>query len=184
MKLLMSNTLLKILPLIAAGILLSACASHEIVISSDEVASVAKATQIKTSTTDQSVTYIGPEIFTVGADNTSEQFWLVATKNSHGHVSYRAVGKLIYLNGMREYQSAQIVNGATVPFKSLNRMAGPCGSMGCEFGEEVSIELSEEFLVQKKKTGFEINVSSKKGVTNTLFYSISYLTGYMSVLGK
>ncbi len=184
MKLLMSNTLLKILPLIAAGILLSACASHEIVISSDEVASVAKATQIKTSTTDQSVTYIGPEIFTVGADNTSLQFWLVATKNSHGHVTYRAVGKLVYLNGMREYQSAQIVNGATVPFKSINRMAGPCGSMGCEFGEEVSIELSEDFLVQKKKTGFEINVSSKKGVTNTLFYSISYLTGYMSVLGK
>ena len=180
----MPIALLKILSLIAAGILLFSCASHEIVISSDEVASVAKATQIKTSTTDQSVTYIGPEIFTIGDNNTSEQFGLVATKNSYGHVTYRAFAKLIYLNGMREYQSAQIVDGATVPLKSINRTPGPCNAMGCEFGEEISIELSEDFLIQKKNVGFKININSKKGITNTLFFSISYLTGYMSVLGK
>ena len=168
---------LVLLTSIALG--LSACANNDKKISSWEVNDVYQSTTITPNPATGGKTYLGPSINTMDEANTYEMFNLRTAESQQGMKNYELQVHLTYFNQVRDYNSASLINGSVGNFKVISKEAGLCESRGCMFKELLSIKVTDAFLKQNMKNGFELKVGSKAGVTTVVYIPPQYIQGYL-----
>jgi hypothetical protein len=161
---------------------LSACANNDKKISSWEVNDVYQSTTINPNPSTGGKTYIGPSINTMDESNTYEMFNLRTAETQQGTKTYELQVHLTYFNQVREYNSANLINGPSNSFKVISKEAGLCESRGCMFKELLSIKVTDAFLKQNLKNGFEIKLGSKAGITTVVFVPPQYIQGYLKAV--
>ncbi|ANI99614.1 hypothetical protein A8O14_05680 [Polynucleobacter wuianus] len=167
--------------LLAVSLGLVACANNDKKISSWEVNDVYQST-IATPNSSGGKSYIGPSINTTDESNTYEMFNLRSEQSANGAKTYELQIHLTYYTQMRNYDSASLLNGPVTSFKVISREAGLCESRGCMFKELLSVKLSDEFLKQNMKEGFQLTVSSKAGVSTVVYIPPQYIKGYLKAV--
>jgi hypothetical protein len=167
--------------LLAVSIGLIACANNDKKVSSWEVNDVYQST-IATPNASGGKTYVGPSINTMDEDNTYEMFNLRSELASTGGKTYELQVHLTYFTKMRNYDSATVLNNPVSTFKVISTEAGLCEARGCLFKELVSIKLTDTFLKERLKDGFQLNLSSKAGVSTVVFVPPQYLKGYLKAV--
>ncbi|MBU3610713.1 hypothetical protein ICN32_09110 [Polynucleobacter wuianus] len=167
--------------LLAVSLGLVACANNDKKISSWEVNDVYQST-IATPNSSGGKSYIGPSINTTDESNTYEMFNLRSEQSANGAKTYELQVHLTYYTQMRNYDSASLLNGPVTSFKVISREAGLCESRGCMFKELLSVKLSDEFLKQNMKEGFQLTVSSKAGVSTVVYIPPQYIKGYLKAV--
>ncbi len=167
--------------LLAVSLGLVACANNDKKISSWEVNDVYQST-IATPNSSGGKTYVGPSINTMDESNTYEMFNLRSEQSTNGAKTYELQVHLTYYTQMRNYDSASLLNGPATSFKVISREAGLCESRGCMFKELLSVKLSDEFLKQNMKEGFQLTVSSKAGVSTVVYIPPQYIKGYLKAV--
>jgi hypothetical protein len=83
---------------------------------------------------------------------------------------------------MRNYDSATLLNGPVTTFKMISKEAGLCEARGCIFKELVSINLTDAFLKERVKDGFQLTLSSKAGISTVIYVPPQYLKGYLKAV--
>lgn len=167
--------------LLVVSLGLVACANNDKKISSWEVNDVYQST-IATPNNSGGKTYIGPSINTMDEANTYEMFNLRSEQSSTGTKTYELQIHLTYYTQMRNYDSASLINGPVSSFKVISREAGLCEARGCLFKELVSIKLTDAFLKENIKEGFQLSLSSKAGVSTVIYIPSQYLKGYLKAV--
>lgn len=167
--------------LITIALGLSACAHNDKKISSWEVNDVYQSTTITPNPTGGK-TYIGPSINTMDESNTYEIFNLRSAESQQGVKTYELQVHLTYFNQVRDYNSATLMNGPVSSFKVISKEAGLCESRGCMFKELLSIKVTDAFLKQNLKSGFELKIGSKAGITTVVFIPPQYIQGYLKAV--
>jgi hypothetical protein len=161
---------------------LMACANNDKKISSWEINDVYQST-LMTPNADNSVrTYVGPPINTEDANNTYEMYHLKGDKSKQGVKSFELIVQLTYFGQMRYYESATLNSTPSTTFKVVSRDAGICEARGCIFRELLSISLSDAFLKDNAKKGFQLSISSKAGAKSDLFIPPQYIQGYLKAV--
>ena len=161
---------------------LIACANNDKKISSWEVNDVYQSTIVSPSQTTGLKTYTGPSINSMDESNTYQMFNLKAEQTKQGTKSYELLVHLTYFSQMRNYDAANLENVPSTTFKVISREAGMCEARGCMFKELLSIQVSDAFLKDHIKNGFQLNLSSKAGVSSTIFVPPQYLQGYLKAV--
>jgi hypothetical protein len=161
---------------------LSACANNDKKISSWEVNDVYQSTTVTPNPATSSKTYLGPSINTMDEDNTYEMFNIRTAETLQGMKTYELQVHLTYFNQVRDYNSASLINGPVSSFKVISKEAGLCESKGCMFKELLSIKVTDAFLKQNLKNGFEIKLGSKVGITTVVFIPPQYIQGYLKAV--
>ena len=163
---------------IAVTLGLTACAHNDQKIGSWEVNDVYQST-IATPNGTGGKTYVGPSINSMDESNTYEMFNLRSVQSTGGAKTYELQVHLTYFQKMRNYNSASLNNGPATSFKVISREAGLCGTQGCIFKELLSIQLTDAFLKEKMKEGFQLNVSSQAGTSTVIYVPPQYIKGYL-----
>ena len=171
---------LALLTLIALG--LSACANNDKKISSWEVNDVYQSTTVTPNPATGGKVFLGPSINTMDQANTYEMFNLRSAESQQGAKSYELQVHLTYFKQVRDYDSANLINGPANSFKVISKEAGLCESRGCMFKELLSIKVTDAFLKQNMKNGFEIRFGSKAGVTTVVYIPPQYIQGYLKAV--
>ena len=166
---------------IAICIALIGCASNDKKISSWEVNDVYHST-IVTANPAGGKSYLGPSINSMDDDNTYEMFNLRSDQSTGGDKTYELQVHLTYFKQVRNYDSASLLNGPVSSFKVISKEAGLCEARGCIFKELLSVKLSDGFLKQNMKEGFQLTLSSKAGVSTVVFVPPQYIKGYLKAL--
>ena len=161
---------------------LSACANNDKKISSWEVNDVYQSTTITPNLAAGGKTYLGPSINTMDEANTYEMFNLRTSETQQGVKTYELQVHLTYFNQVRDYNSASLINGPASNFKIISKEAGLCESRGCLFKELLSIQVTDAFLKQNIKNGFELKIGSKAGLTTVVFIPPQYIQGYLKAV--
>ena len=161
---------------------LSACANNDKKISSWEVNDVYQSTTITPNLATGGKTYLGPSINTMDEANTYEMFNLRTSETQQGVKTYELQVHLTYFNQVRDYNSANLINGPASNFKIISKEAGLCESRGCLFKELLSIQVTDAFLKQNIKNGFELKIGSKAGLTTVVFIPPQYIQGYLKAV--
>jgi hypothetical protein len=91
---------------------------------------------------------------------------------------------LVYPNNWRLYDSASLVNQDKVTFNVVSREAGACFNGRCLMREMMAISLTEDFLIQHAKTGFQVNIHAQRGGESVLFVPSPYIIGFMDAADK
>jgi hypothetical protein len=172
----------RIVLLLLVSIGLVACNNNDKVVSAWEVNDVYQATMVSSSAVAGQKTYVGPPINTMDANNTYEMFNLRSTQSQTGVKTYELVVMLTYYSQWRYYDSAVLGTSPATSFKVISREAGVCEDRGCIFKELLSIELSDAFLKDRVKKGFQLTVSSKTGVNTDIFVPSQYIKGYLKAV--
>jgi hypothetical protein len=167
--------------LLVVSLGLTACANNDKKISSWEVNDVYQST-IATPNASGGKTYIGPSINTMDEANTYEMFNLRSEQTAQGVKSYELQVHLTYFMQMRNYDSATLLNEPVTSFKVISREAGLCEARGCLFKELVSVKLTDAFLKQNMKEGFQLNLSSKAGISTVVYVPPQYIKGYLTAV--
>jgi hypothetical protein len=167
--------------LLAVSLGLSACANNDKKISSWEVNDVYQST-IASPNGATGKTYIGPSINTMGEDNTYVMFNIRSEQPAQSGKTYELQVHLTYFTQMRNYDSATLLNGPATSFKVISREAGLCEARGCMFKELLSVKLTDAFLKQNIKEGFELTLSSKAGISTVVYIPAQYLKGYLKAV--
>ena len=128
--------------------------------------------------------YVGPTINTMDANNTDQTFGLQAQKTAQGTKNYQLMVLLVYPNNWRLYDSASLVNQDKVTFNVVSREAGACFNGRCLMREMMAISLTEDFLIQHAKTGFQVNIHAQRGGESVLFVPSPYIIGFMDAADK
>lgn len=168
--------------LISVALGLSACANNDKKISSWEVNDVYQSTTVTPNPATGGKTYLGPSINTMDEANTYEMFNLRTSDTQQGAKTYELQVHLTYFNQVREYNSANLISGPANSFKVISKEAGLCESRGCMFKELLSIKISDAFLKQNMKNGFELKIGSKAGVTTVVYIPPQYIQGYLKAV--
>jgi hypothetical protein len=71
------------------------------------------------------------------------------------------------------------MGGPASNFKVISKEAGLCGPRGCMFKELLSIRVTDAFLKQNLKNGFELKIGSKVGITTVVFIPPQYMSGLL-----
>jgi hypothetical protein len=166
---------------IAICIALIGCASNDKKISSWEVNDVYHST-IVTANPAGGKSYLGPSINSMDDDNTYEMFNLRSDQSTGGDKTYELQVHLTYFKQVRNYDSASLLNGPVSSFKVISKEAGLCEARGCIFKELLSVKLSDGFLKQNMKEGFQLTLSSKAGVSTVVFVPPQYIKGYLKAV--
>lgn len=161
---------------------LVACHNNEKIIEAQEASDVYKATMASPSPLNGEKVYVGPSINTMDDANTFEMYSLVSEASPEGSKSYHLMVLLTYFKEWRYYDSASLGNNPATTFKSVSREAGVCDDRGCIFKELMSIGLTDAFLRDHLKKGFQISVSSKVGIKSDLFVPPEYIKGYLKAV--
>ena len=161
---------------------LSACANNDKKISSWEVNDVYQSTTVTPNLATGGKTYLGPSINTMDEANTYEMFNLRTSETQQGVKTYELQVHLTYFNQVRDYNSASLINGPASNFKIISKEAGLCESRGCLFKELLSIQVTDAFLKQNIKNGFELKIGSKAGLTTVVFIPPQYIQGYLKAV--
>ena len=167
--------------LLAISCGLIACANNDKKISAWEVNDVYQST-IVTPNTSGGKAYVGPSINTMDEYNTYEMFNLRSEKTQQGVKSYELQVHLTYFTQMRNYDSATLLNGPVTTFKMISKEAGLCEARGCIFKELVSINMTDAFLKERVKDGFQLTLSSKAGISTVIYVPPQYLKGYLKAV--
>jgi hypothetical protein len=168
--------------LISIALGISACANNDKKISSWEVNDVYQSTIVAPNPATGVKTYLGPSINTMDEANTYEMFNLRTAETQQGVKNYELQVHLTYFNQVRDYNSASLVNSPVSNFKVISKEAGLCESRGCMFKELLSIKVTDSFLKQNIKKGFELKISSKAGVTTVVYIPPQYIQGYLKAV--
>jgi hypothetical protein len=166
---------------IAICIALIGCASNDKKISSWEVNDVYHST-IVTANPAGGKSYLGPSINSMDDDNTYEMFNLRSDQSTGGDKTKELQVHLTYFKQVRNYDSASLLNGPVSSFKVISKEAGLCEARGCIFKELLSVKLSDGFLKQNMKEGFQLTLSSKAGVSTVVFVPPQYIKGYLKAV--
>lgn len=165
---------------IALGI--SACANNDKKISSWEVNDVYQSTIVTPNPATGGKTFTGPSINTMDEANTYEMFNLRTAESQQGVKTYEIQVHLTYFNQVRDYNSASLIGGPASNFKVISKEAGLCESRGCMFKELLSIKVTDAFLKQNLKNGFELKIGSKAGITTVVYIPSQYIQGYLKAV--
>jgi len=160
---------------------LLACANNDKKISSWEINDVYQSTLMSPSAPGAK-SYVGPSINTEDANNTYEMYHLKGDKTKQGVNSFELIVQMTYFGQMRYYESASLNNNPSNTFKVVSRDAGICEAKGCIFRELLSIQLSDTFLKDNAKKGFQISISSKAGAKSDLYIPPQYIQGYLKAV--
>ena len=114
--------------------------------------------------------------------NTYEMFNLRSEQLSQGIKTYELQVHLTYFSQMRNYDAANLENVPASTFKVISREAGLCEARGCMFKELLSIKLTDAFLKDHMKNGFQLDISSKSGISTVLFVPPQYIKGYLKAV--
>ena len=166
---------------IAACLALIGCANNDKKISSWEVNDVYHST-IVTANSAGGKSYLGPSINSMDEDNTYEMFNLRSEQSAQGEKTFELQIHLTYFKQIRNYDSASLLNGPVASFKVISKESGLCEARGCVFKELLSVKLSDAFLKQNMKEGFQLTLSSKAGVSTVVFVPPQYLKGYLKAV--
>ncbi len=172
----------RIVLVVALSIGLLACRSNDSVVSAWEVNDVYRSTMVTPNSTSGAKTFQGPAINTMDAANTYEMFSLRSEQSKDGVKSYELMVMLTYFSALRNYDSASLENMPSTTFKVVSKESGACEDRGCMFKELLSIRLSDEFLKDRTKKGFQISISSKAGAKTDLFVPAQYIQGYLKAV--
>ena len=172
----------RIVLLLLVSIGLVACNNNDKVVSTWEVNDVYQATMVSSSAVAGQKTYVGPPINTMDEANTYEMFNLRAEQPKQGAKTYELLAQLTYFSQWRYYDSAVLETSPATSFKVISREAGVCEDRGCIFKELLSIQLSDAFLKDRVKNGFQLTVSSKTGVNTDIFVPSQYIKGYLKAV--
>jgi hypothetical protein len=167
--------------LLVVSLGLVACANNDKKISSWEVNDVYQST-IATPNGSGGKTYVGPSINTMDESNTYEMFNLRSEQSPQGAQTYELQVHLTYYSQIRNYDAANLENVPASTFKVISREAGLCEARGCMFKELLSIKLTDAFLKDHIKNGFQLDISSKSGISTVLFVPPQYLKGYLKAV--
>ena len=163
------------------ALVIAGCANNDKKISSWEVNDVYQSTMASPNSSGGK-TYIGPSINTMDDSNTYEMFNLRSEQSSQGVKTYELQVHLTYFNQMRNYESATLLNGPVSSFKVISREAGLCEARGCIFKELLSVQLTDAFLKQNMKEGFQLKIASKVGVNTVIYVPAQYIKGYLKAV--
>ncbi len=166
---------------LAVCLALIGCANNDKKISSWEVNDVYHSTIVTTNSAGGK-SYLGPSINSMDEDNTYEMFSLRTEQSAQGEKTYELQIHLIYFKQVRNYDSASLLNGPVATFKVISKESGLCEARGCVFKELLSVKLSDAFLKQNMKEGFQLTLSSKAGVSTVVFVPPQYLKGYLKAV--
>lgn len=172
----------RVVLLITVALGISACANNDRKISSWEVNDVYQSTVITPNPAAGGKTYTGPSINTMDEANTYEMFNLRTAESQQGVKTYEIQVHLTYFNQVRDYNSASLMGGPASNFKVISKEAGLCESRGCMFKELLSIKVTDAFLKQNLKNGFELKIGSKVGITTVVFIPPQYIQGYLKAV--
>ena len=172
----------RIFLLLAVAVGLLACRSNDKVVGAWEINDVYRSTIISTNPSNGAKTYQGPPINTLDAANTYEMFSLRAEQSKQGAKTYELLVQLTYFSPWRYYESANLLNKPTNPFKVVAREAGVCEQQGCVYKELMAIQITDTFLREHMNKGFQVTISSKTGVSSDLFVPAQYITGYLKAV--
>jgi len=172
----------RIILLLAVSFGLLACSNNDKKISSWEVDDVYHSTIISPNAVTGGKTYQGPPLNAMDEANTYEMFSLRGEKSQQGVKSYELIAQLTYFSQWRYYDAASLEGAPSTTFKVVSREAGACGDRGCAFRELLSIQLTEAFLKDHQNKGFQIQISSKSGLTSVLFVPPQYIKGYLQAV--
>jgi len=161
---------------------LLACANNDKKVGSWEINDVYQSTMVTPNPVTGEKTYIGPPINTMDAANTYEMFSLRSEQTKQGVKTYELLVHLTYFSQWRYYDSASLANAPAPTFKVISREAGVCEASGCTFKELLSISLTDAFLKDHLKNGFQMNISSKSGVKTDLYVPPQYIQGYLKAV--
>ena len=153
-------------------------------IKADEAQAVYFATSLVNNGNSNTQSYVGPTINTMDANNTDQTFGLQAQKTAQGTKNYQLMVLLIYPNNWRLYDSASLVNQDKVTFNVVSREDGGCINGRCLMREMMAISLTEDFLIQHAKTGFQVNIHAQRGGESVLFVPSPYIIGFMDAADK
>jgi hypothetical protein len=167
--------------LLVVSLGLIACANNDKKVSAWEVNDVYQST-IATPNASGGKTYVGPSINSMDEDNTYEMFNLRSELSPGGAKTYELQVHLAYFTKMRNYDSATLLNNPVSTFKVISAEAGLCEARGCAFKELLSIKLTDAFLKERMKEGFQLNLSSKAGVSTVIYVPPQYLKGYLQAV--
>ena len=173
--------------LLTISIGLSACANNDKKISSWEVNDVYQSTTVSPGPVSGQKMYIGPSINTMDESNTYEMFNLRSDFDNRGTRNYELQAHLSYYTPtpqMRNYDAANLMNGPANSFKVISQEAETCEARGCISKELVSIKLTDAFLKANMKEGFQLNLSSKAGVSTVLYVPPQYIQGFLKAAGN
>ena len=168
--------------LISTALGLSACANNDKKIGSWEVNDVYQSTTVTPSPATGGKSFLGPSINTMGEANTYEMFNLRTAESQQGMKTYELQVHLTYFNQVRDYNSANLIDGPVSSFKVISKEAGLCESRGCIFKELLSIRVTDAFLKQNMKNGFELKIGSKSGITTVVYIPPQYIQGYLKAV--
>jgi hypothetical protein len=168
--------------LISIALGLNACANNDKKISSWEVNDVYQSTTVTPNPATSGKTYLGPSINTMNEFNTYEMFNLRTAETQQGIKTFELQVHLTYFNQMRDYNSASLINGPANSFKIISKEAGLCESRGCMFKELLSIKVTDAFLKQNLKNGFELKIGSKAGITTVVYIPPQYIQGFLKAV--
>jgi hypothetical protein len=168
--------------LISIALGLNACANNDKKISSWEVNDVYQSTTVTPNPVTSGKTYLGPSINTMNEFNTYEMFNLRSAETQQGIKTFELQVHLTYFNQMRDYNSASLINGPANSFKVISKEAGLCESRGCMFKELLSIKVTDAFLKQNLKNGFELKIDSKAGFTTVVYIPPQYIQGFLKAV--
>ena len=168
--------------LITIALGLVSCANNDKKISSWEVNDVYQSTTVTPNLTSGGKTYLGPSINTMDEFNTYAMFNIRTVETQQGVKTYELQVQLTYFNQVRDYNSATLINGPVTTFKVISKESGLCESRGCMFKELLSINVTDAFLKQNIKNGFQLKIGSKVGVTTVVYIPPQYIQGYLKAV--
>lgn len=174
-----------LLTLVGAIAGISACSNNDRRVNAEEAHAVYATTRLIPDAPAGVKNYLGPNMNTMGDQDTYQMYSLENTTKPSGVTSYRLVVLLTYFTKWRYYDSATLENVPATTFKVISREAGVCDDRGCIFKELMAIDLTPEFMSQNSKKGFQIEIKAKTGDTNVLYVPGPYIQGFMAaVTGK
>jgi hypothetical protein len=174
-----------LLTLLGAIASMSACSNNDRRVNAEEAHAVYATTRLIPDAPTGVKNYLGPNMNTMGEQNTYQMYSLESSTKQPGATSYRLVVLLTYFTKWRYYDSAMLENVPATTFKVISREEGVCDDRGCLFKELMAIELTPEFMTQNSKKGFQIEIKAKTGDTNVLYVPGPYIQGFMAaVTGK
>jgi hypothetical protein len=174
----------QIILLLTVSFTLLACTNNDKKISSWEVDDVYHSTIVTPNAASGGKIYQGPPLNTMDQANTYEMFSLRSEQSSQGAKTYELIAQLTYFTQWRYYDAASLEGAPATTFKVVSREAGACGDRGCIFRELLSIPLTETFLKEHLKNGFQIKIASKSGLTSVLFVPPQYIRGYLQAVNQ
>lgn len=176
---------LRLLALVGALSLVSGCGTT---IDIRDPGAVAAATTSEKTKFDSGAKWVAPVLFSRpkngGLLPVQERIrlrgWQGARLNSH-----QLYINIWYHSGSwRFYESASFEGGQKADIQKISRDVASCQTYFCNYDEHFGISLTESFLRQHEKRGFEVRVEAKSGHKNVLTVPAEYIQGYLLAVGN